>query len=148
MNGRVSVLLPLPLSGAYDYRVPAGIAVSPGDYVIAPLGGRYVNGVVWGEATNEVAAEKLKDIGGLLDLPPMPEPLRRFVDWVAAYTVTPPGAVLRMTMSVPSALDAPRAVTAYLPAPQRDEGETDSRSCLVERSADDQQHERREGGDA
>ena len=33
--------------------------------------------------------------------------LRRFVDWVAAYTLSPPGAVLRMAMSVPAALEPP-----------------------------------------
>ncbi len=127
MHDRVSVLLPLPLSGAYDYAVPAGMEVSAGDYVVVPLGGRYVNGVVWGEATNEVAAEKLRNLAGLLDLPRMPDALRRFVDWVANYTLTPPGAVLRMTMSVPSALDAPRAVTAYVPAGPHPDGEADSR---------------------
>ena len=30
-NRRVGVLLPLPLSGAYDYGVPEGMAVAPGD---------------------------------------------------------------------------------------------------------------------
>ena len=57
----------------------------------------------------------------------MPNGLCRFVDWVANYTVTPPGTVLRMTMSVPSALDAPRATTAYLPVSERDRPGTDSR---------------------
>jgi primosomal protein N' (replication factor Y) len=33
--------------------------------------------------------------------------LRRFIDWVAAYTLSPTGAVLRMAMSAPSALEAP-----------------------------------------
>ena len=27
--------------------------------------------------------------------------LRRFIDWVASYTLSPPGAVLRMAMSAP-----------------------------------------------
>src|SRR5690606_4612948 len=92
----------------------SGMRVTVGDYVIVPLGGRHVNGVVWGPPGLDVAEEKLKDIIGLLDLPRMTEGVRRFVDWVAAYTLSPPGAVLRMTMSVPSALDAPRTVTAYV----------------------------------
>jgi len=127
LQDRVSVLLPLPLSGVYDYRVPPGMTVAEGDYVIVPLGGRQVNGVVWGPPSLEVDDEKLKDIIGLLDLPRMPDALRRFVDWVASYTLTPPGTVLRMTMSVPSALDAPRATTAYLPVPEDERRETDSR---------------------
>jgi primosomal protein N' (replication factor Y) len=124
---RVSVLLPLPLAGVYDYRVPPGMAAGDGDYVVVPLGGRQVNGVVWGPPSLAVGDKKLKDIIGLLDLPRMPDALRRFVDWVASYTLTPPGTVLRMTMSVPSALDAPRAATAYVPAPEIDRRQDDSR---------------------
>jgi len=42
--------------------------------------------------------------------------MRRFVDWVAAYTLMPPGAVLRMAMSVPSALEARKTELVYRPA--------------------------------
>jgi primosomal protein N' (replication factor Y) len=127
LQDRVSVLLPLPLSGVYDYQVPPGMELGVGDYVIVPLGQRQVNGVVWGPPSLEVDDKKLKDIIGLLDIPKMPDALRRFVDWVASYTLTPPGTVLRMTMSVPSALEAPRATTAYLPISEADRPETDSR---------------------
>ena len=127
LQDRVSVLLPLPLSGVYDYRVLPGMTVTVGDYVIVPLGGRQVNGVVWGPPSLEIDDKKFKDIIGLLDLPRMPDALRRFVDWVASYTLTPPGTVLRMTMSVPSALDAPRATTAYFSVPDSDRPKTDSR---------------------
>ena len=47
----------------------------------------------------------------------MADALRRFVDWVAAYTLAPPGAVLRMAMSVPSALEAPKTELVYRAAP-------------------------------
>ncbi len=46
----------------------------------------------------------------------MADQLRRFVDWVSAYTLAPPGAVLRMAMSVPSALEAPKTEIVYRPA--------------------------------
>jgi primosomal protein N' (replication factor Y) len=108
---RWQILLPLPLAGAYDYWAPRGLAIELGSFVTAPLGGRLVPGVVWGEADGTgVAAERLKPIDSVLDVPAMSETLRRFVDWVAAYTVTPPGAVLRMTMSVSDALVPPRPV--------------------------------------
>ncbi len=110
---RASVLLPLPLAGAYDYLAPHGVVLQPGDFVAAPLGNNAFLGVVWGEATGEVAAAKLKRIGERLDVPPMTPSLRRLVDWVAAYTVTPPGAVLRMAMSVGDALYPARALTGY-----------------------------------
>jgi len=110
---QASVLLPLPLAGAYDYLVPAGESVEAGSFVEAPLGGRSVLGVVWGEAEGGVDAAKLKPLRAVLDAPPLPEVSRAFVDWVARYTVHPPGAVLRMMMSVPEALEPPRPIVAY-----------------------------------
>jgi primosomal protein N' (replication factor Y) len=112
---RLRVLLPLPLAGAYDYRVPAGMEPPPpGSFVQVPLSGRETIGVVWdGEADPELPERKLRDITHLLDVPPMTASLRRFVDWVAAYTVSPPGAVLRMAMSSPSALEPPMAKAGW-----------------------------------
>ena len=102
------ILLPLPLADAYDYSVPEGLDVAPGQFVIVPLGKRESLGVVWGDGTGDVAAAKLRDVIEVLPARPMADALRRFVDWVAAYTLAPPGAVLRMAMSTPSALEAPR----------------------------------------
>lgn len=108
-TARLRVLLPLPLADAYDYRAPAGGSVAPGAFVIVPLGRRQAIGVVWDGTPDPALAEsRLRDVEQLLDVPPMTETLRRFVDWVAAYTLSPPGAVLRMAMSAPSALE-PRA---------------------------------------
>lgn len=112
----VRVLLPLPLADAYDYSVPDDMPVAPGHFVVVPLGKRETVGVVWGDGSGEVAPEKLRDILEVLPALPMAEPLRRFVDWVSAYTLSPPGAVLRMAMSVPSALEAPRTELIYRPS--------------------------------
>ena len=112
----VGVLLPLPLHGAYDYRVPREFNVARGDFVTVPLGRRKLPGVVWGAASGEVAAAKLKAIAERLPAPAMTEELRRLVDWVANYTLSPPGQVLRMAMSVPDALLSPRALIAYRPS--------------------------------
>lgn len=113
----VRVLLPLPLADAYDYSVPDDMQVAPGHFVVVPLGKRETVGVVWSDGSGEVAPEKLRDILEVLPALPMAEPLRRFVDWVSAYTLSPPGAVLRMAMSVPSALEAPRTELIYRPSP-------------------------------
>jgi len=111
---RASVLLPLPLWGAYDYRLPPGEPLPPGTFVEAPLGGRKVLGVVWGAPEGGVDEAKLRDVSALPEAPLLPEVSRAFVDWVARYTVQPPGAVLRMVMSVTEALDPPRPITAYM----------------------------------
>ncbi|HSK39295.1 MAG TPA: hypothetical protein VK943_05975, partial [Arenibaculum sp.] len=134
---RVRVLLPLPLPEAYDYRVgsgepagepagqSAGEPIGPGDYVEVPLGPRRVVGVVWGEGKGEGRGEGRGESGAVADarlrpvirrfgVPPMPETHRRFVDWVAGYTMSAPGAVLKMVLGATAAgLEPPRPVTAY-----------------------------------
>src|SRR5581483_8712886 len=37
---------------------------------------------------------------------PMSETMRKFIDWVAWYTLAPAGQVLKMALSVPDALEA------------------------------------------
>ena len=114
---RVAVLLPLPLREAYDYRVPEGMELVPGDFVEVPLGPRRVIGVVWGSGAGALESGRLKAVVRRFDVPPMTEVGRRFVEWVAAYTMTPPGFVLRMAVSVPSALEPPKPMLAYLRKP-------------------------------
>ncbi len=114
---RVGVLLPLPLGGIYDYRCPAELDLQPGDFVEVPLGGRSLIGVVWGDGSGDIDPVRLKDVGTRLDLPGMPEVSRRFVDWVAGYCMAPPGAVLRMAMSVADAFDPPRQLKAWRASP-------------------------------
>src|SRR5690606_11169183 len=106
---RVQVLLPLPLSGAYDYLVPEGLEVEPGSVVVAPLAQRELVGVVWDQAGQSDAAakavplEKLRPILEVLPVPPLTPVARRFLAWVADYTLAAPGAVLRMALASPSA---------------------------------------------
>ncbi len=109
-----SVLVPYPVDRPYDYGVPAGMSVADGDYVIVPLGSRAVPGVVWGDGGAEkVASKKIKDIVQVYDLPPLPADHRKFLDWAAHYTMSQAGAFLKLTLSVPSALEPPKQVRAY-----------------------------------
>ena len=117
LDNIVSVLLPLPLNAPYDYIVPKTMSVVRGSYVEVPLGARKAIGVVWGAASGEVEARKLREISVLLDLPTMPENLILFVEWVARYTLANLGSVLRMTMSVPHALQPPKMIAIYSLAP-------------------------------
>ena len=110
---RAKVLLPMPAGSGYDYRIPADMAVSPGDFVCVPLGPRQMTGVVWGDADGAVPDDRLKAMIARHDAPPLSGAHRRFVDWIAAYAVAAPGSVLRMSMPVPEALDPPAAETGY-----------------------------------
>ena len=112
-GSRVGVLLPLPLEGAYDYRVPDNIALGPGDFVVVPLGGRESIGVIWGKGEGAVDEGRLRLVSKRLDAPPMGGDMRRFIAWVAKYTLYPIGAVLRMAMSVPDALHPPRPEVTF-----------------------------------
>jgi len=96
----VDVLVPVALDHAYSYRVPHGMELKPGDLVEVPLGPRHVVAVVWAENANPDPRlhNRLKDIGEKLEVPPLREELRALVDWVANYTLSARGMVLRMTL--------------------------------------------------
>ena len=120
-RARVKVLLPLPLGDAFDYGVPDGLALALGDFVTVPLGARQATGVVWAKLAADgpggVCEDRLKDVTARLDALALPRENRSLVDWMAAYTLAPPGAVLRMAMSVPNALMPPKPRIAYALAP-------------------------------
>jgi primosomal protein N' (replication factor Y) len=120
-KSRVSVLLPLPLDRAYDYLVPPELALAPGDLVRVPLGSRELLGVVWesGRDSGEIPPERLKPVAALCEAPPLSRIQRRFVEWLADYSMVPWGAVLRMAMSARSALEPPKPVTAFRLAASR-----------------------------
>ena len=108
-----------------DYRVPDGMTVKPGSVVVAPLGPRQLVGVAW-EAerlpSEEVGDNRLRPLAGLVDVPPVPAPLRRLAEWTADYYLAPLASVLRMVLPSSSALAGARTMTEYRAtgtAPQR-----------------------------
>ena len=121
---RVAVLLPVPVDRTFDYLpLPGtddpsakGMALKPGDIVAVPLGKTRGIGVVWAQATPDsepVDGARLKPVLEKLDLPPLPADLCRLIDWVAAYTLTPRGKVLRMAINTPTILHPPAPRIVY-----------------------------------
>ncbi len=96
----VDVLVPVALDQTYSYRVPDGLELAPGDLVSVPLGPRAVTGVVWADNVEVRSGlhNRLKDVEGKLDVPPLKPELRKLVDWVSTYTLSPRGMVLRMAL--------------------------------------------------
>ncbi|MGE5780376.1 MAG: primosomal protein N', partial [Hyphomicrobiales bacterium] len=96
----VDVLVPVALDQAYSYRVPEGLELAPGDLVTVPLGARLATGVAWADNTspNPRLDNRMRDVEAKLDLPPLKPELRKFIDWVSAYTLSPRGTVLRMAL--------------------------------------------------
>ena len=121
----VDVLVPVALDRAYSYRVPEALALAPGDIVSVPLGARGdATAVVWAENAkpNPRLDNRLKDVDEKLDLPPLKDELRGFVDWVANYTLASRGMVLRMCLRMGEHLGAERERTGVRlagAAPQR-----------------------------
>lgn len=120
--GRVSVLLPLPMPGLLEYAVAGGLygdTPLAGQFVSVTLSGKPRIGVVWDESSplqaskRQVATAKLKPVDEILDLPGLSAANRRFIEWVADYTLTAPGAILKMTMSAPAALGPPPVKILY-----------------------------------
>ncbi len=102
----VPVLVPLPVAVAYSYAVPEGVHVEPGSVVQVPIGPRQVIGVVWeGDNDGKLDPKKLRPITLVFDCPPLSKEMRDFIDWVASYTLSPPGLVARMAIRAPAALD-------------------------------------------
>ncbi len=101
----VPVLVPMPAETAYSYSVPEGMTVTPGSIVRVPLGPREVAGIVWDGACGPVDVRKLRPITHVFDCPPVKPEMRRFVDWIAEYTISPPGMVARMLLRAPTAFE-------------------------------------------
>ena len=123
----VPVLLRLALPAPYEYLVPDGMEVVPGQFVVVPLATIQKLGVVWTRDGSveapPVNPKKLREIIEVLDnVPPLPRVSLDFASWVANYTLTPPGMVLRMMMSAGHAFSPPTpryGVRLAGPAPQR-----------------------------
>jgi primosomal protein N' (replication factor Y) (superfamily II helicase) len=120
----VDILLPVALDQAYSYRVPDGMALSPGDLVSVPLGARTATGVVWADnpTPNPRLDNRLKYVDERLELPPLEPELRQFVDWVSGYALGARGMVLRMCLRMGEHLGPARerlGVRLAGPAPAR-----------------------------
>ncbi len=111
MANSIPVLVPLPLDAPFDYALPADLRLAPGDLVEVPFGPRQLIGAVWdarsAEVTGAPVAARLRPIQRRLDAPPLRPPLRRLIEHVAAVTLAPLGAALKLVLSVPSALEPP-----------------------------------------
>ena len=134
---RARVLLLNAALGPLDYRVPREMAAEPGSIVLAPLGPRQLAGVVWEPermpSDAEVGDNRLRNLVGVYDLPPLAAPLRRLIEWTADYYLAAPAAVLRMALASASALDGGRTAIEYRATGHVPERLTPQRAQALER---------------
>ena len=139
---RARVLVLNSALGPLDYRVPHGMTVEPGSVVVAPLGPRQLLGVVWEPermpSDAEVGDNRLRNLMGVLPVPPLKPALRRLIEWTADYYLAPPAAVVRMALASTSALEGARTVTEYRATGHTPERITPQRAQALERLGDRQ----------
>ncbi|MEM9810216.1 MAG: primosomal protein N' [Pseudomonadota bacterium] len=115
---RAKVLLPMPVGDGYDYQVPQGLEIQPGDFVVVPLGPRQVTGVVWPSPSDlSVPDAKLKPMIKRHAAPPLSPQVMDFVDWCARYYMVSRGAILRMVLRGEQGLQDVRSKTGFRLAP-------------------------------
>lgn len=131
--------MPLPLSGVLDYLADENMNLRMGDFVTVPLPGRELQGVVWNLSPkkSDVPREKLKYVIRKADLPPLPESLMKFVQWVAGYTLSPLGSVLKMALSVPRKFDTEKKKIFYRLSSEVPDKITPARTRVVEVAVSD-----------
>ncbi|MDF2811844.1 MAG: primosomal protein [Microvirga sp.] len=128
------VLIPLALDTAYSYAVPIGLSLKEGDVVQVPLGTREVVGVVW--ALRAGAGGNFKAVTDLIEAPRLSPRMRKFLDWVAWYTLAPKGSALGMGLKLADSdrVEIARVgVRAAGPPPKR---MTPTRQRVIDAAAD------------
>jgi primosomal protein N' (replication factor Y) len=129
----VSVLVPVAVAAPYSYGVPEGLRIAAGDIVEVPLGTRDVVGVVWDDPPDRsIGGNRLRQVAGRFDAPPIPHETRAFVDWVANYTLTSRGMVARMVLRAPGALEPEAPITGIRRAGPEPERMTQARRRVLD----------------
>ncbi|QBY01021.1 primosomal protein N' [Rhodophyticola sp. CCM32] len=108
----VGVLTTEPLDRVLDYKAPEG-GCWLGAFVEVPLGPRKVLGVVWDQGRGDWDMAKVRSIRRVLDVAPMREELRAFLEKAGAYTLTPLPAMLRLATRAPGLSDPPSMRKVY-----------------------------------
>jgi primosomal protein N' (replication factor Y) len=137
-TGIVDVLVPVALDQNYSYRVPRGMELAAGDVICVPLGPREVVAVVWAENAypDPRLHNRLKEVSEKLDVPPLRAELRALVDWVATYTLSARGMVLRMCLRMGEHLGPERVRTGVRLAGKPPQRMTPARRRLIELLSD------------
>ncbi len=98
----VDVLLPLPLSQVYTYRVQPNQKVFLGSLVRVPWGKgqKILTGMVWAKNIKAPVSAIKPIFSCLEELPPLSPEIKSLIDWIAEYNMVPAGNVLKMVMGL------------------------------------------------
>lgn len=129
----IGVLTTQPIDRVLDYKAPEG-GCFEGAFVEVPLGPRKVLGVVWGPGKGDFDRSKVRSAIRVLDAPPMRAEMRSFLDKCGAYTLTPPGAMLRLATRAPGLGDPPSMRKVYRRGEGLPDRMTDARRRVIDAS--------------
>ncbi|WP_149775769.1 primosomal protein N' [Ruegeria intermedia] len=127
----VAVLTTQPLDRTLDYKAPEG-GCFLGAFVEVPLGPRKVLGVVWGAGRGDFDRSKIRSVIRVLDVAPMREEMRLFLQRAADYTLTPMPAMLRLATRAPGLGDPLSMRKIYRLGSGMPDRMTDARARVLE----------------
>ncbi len=127
----VAVLTTQPLDRTLDYKAPEG-GCFLGAFVEVPLGPRKVLGVVWGAGRGDFDRIKIRSVIRVLDVAPMREEMRLFLQRAADYTLTPMPAMLRLATRAPGLGDPLSMRKIYRLGSGTPDRMTDARTRVLE----------------
>lgn len=112
------VLLPLPLTGFFTYKVPDMMAeaIRPGCRVVVPFGRtKFYTGIVAGLTPRRPEGFETKEISQLLDSEPIVRhPQMKFWEWIADYYLCSAGEVFRAAVPAGLKLESETVVEVNL----------------------------------
>ncbi|CUH75378.1 primosomal protein N' [Tropicibacter naphthalenivorans] len=129
----IGVLTTQPLDRVLDYKAPEG-GCHLGAFVEVPLGPRKVVGVVWGPGKGDYDRSKIRSVIRVLDVAPMRDEMRVFLEKSAAYTITPLSAMLRLATRAPGLGDPPSMRKVYRRGTGLPDRMTDARRRVIDAS--------------
>lgn len=110
----VSILPATGIDRCYTYAVPSDAMAVIGSYVRISLGRQETVGVIWDDAADDVPPNKLKQVSEIFDAPPLSDTMRRYVEKVAQWTMSPRGAILKMVVPSTKLLETPKKPLSYI----------------------------------
>ncbi len=125
------ILFPVNVPGAFDYAIPPGVNIRPGDFVFAPIGKQMKLGVVT-DIVSDNGERKLKELAQVKATQPLSAEMLKFIDWTARYNCVSPGLVLRMIVRSYKALDPSPLVTQFSPSERLPPKMSPARQAILE----------------
>ena len=137
------VLIPRPFDEPFDYLIPEGLEIMPGQWVKVPFGRSTVTGCVWAVSAAKDSPYQLKSIEDIFDVPPLNPAFIQFLNKMAEYTLSPLGALLKLVLPQSAFLQKPERGKSFTfempdwkkPGPQLSFHQNAAASALKERIA-------------